>query len=239
MCDLCNPGQLGRRSFLALTGLATLATATGLGVQSSHASAGAARISSEEALEKLKAGNARFVADAEVCAADLKQQRASVAGGQAPWAAILSCADSRLPPELVFGGAGLGALFVSRNAGNLADTDVLGTLEYGTEHLGVPLIVVMGHQRCGAVAAACEAVAKGVTFPGSIGPMIAPIMTVAEAVKSAPGDFVTNTIQESARRTAAAIPKNSGIIAHLVHEEKVRIVPAYYELDSGAVTFLS
>ncbi len=238
MCDLCNPGQLGRRSFLALAGLATLATATGLGVRPSHASAGTTRVSPEEALEKLKAGNARFVADAEVCAADLKQQRASVATGQAPWAAILSCADSRLPPELVFGGAGLGALFVSRNAGNLADTDVLGTLEYGTEHLGVPLVVVMGHQRCGAVAAACEAVAKGTVFPGSIGPMIAPIMTVATAVKNEPGDFVTNTIKESARRTAAAIPKNSEIIAHLVHEEKVRIVPAYYELDSGAVTFL-
>lgn len=239
MCELCNPGPIGRRGFLALAGLATLATATGLGVQSSRAFAGTARVSPEEALEKLKAGNARFVADAEVCAADLKQQRASVAGGQAPWAAILSCADSRLPPELVFGGAGLGALFVSRNAGNLADTDVLGTLEYGTEHLGVPLIVVMGHQRCGAVAAACEAVAKGTVFPGSIGPMIAPIMTVATAVKNEPGDFLTNTIQESARRTAAAIPKNSTIIAHLVHEEKVRIVPAYYELDSGAVTFLS
>ena len=238
MCKLCNPGPVGRRGFLALAGLATLATATGLAARPARASAAATRISPDAALEKLKAGNARFVADAEVCAADLKQQRASVAGGQAPWAAILSCADSRLPPELVFGGAGLGELFVSRNAGNLADTDVLGTLEYGTEHLGIPLVVVMGHQRCGAVAAACEAVAKGTVFPGSIGPMIAPIMTVAEAVRSAPGDFLTNTIQENARRTAAAIPGKSEIIAHLVHEEKVRIVPAYYELDSGAVTFL-
>jgi carbonic anhydrase len=81
-----------------------------------------------------------------------------------------------VPPELVFGGRGLGELFVARNAGNLADTGIIGTLEYGAAVLGSPLIVVLGHSACGAVKAACEVVTDNATFPGSIGPMIDPIV---------------------------------------------------------------
>ncbi len=239
MCTTCDRAALGRRGFLALAGMAAVAGAAGLRPRPARASGAATHLSPDEALEKLKAGNARYVADADVCAAHLTQQRASVAGGQAPWASILSCADSRVPPELVFGGLGLGELFVMRNAGNLTDTDVLGTLEYGAEHLGVPLIVVMGHQSCGAVGAACDVVANGTTFPGSIGPMIAPIVAVAGKTKSEPGDFVTNTIKASARHTAAALPGRSEIVAHLVKAGKVKIVPAYYHLDTGAVDFLA
>ena len=236
MCRDCERTTFGRRGFLALAGMAGVAA---LLPAPARASGAATHLSPDEALEKLTAGNARYVADAEVCAAHLKEQRASVAGGQAPWASVLSCADSRVPPELVFGGLGLGELFVMRNAGNLTDTDVLGTLEYGADHLGVPLIVVMGHQSCGAVGAACEVVTKGTTFPGSIGPMIAPIVAVAEKTKGEPGDFVTNTIKASARHTAAALPGRSEIVAGLVKAGKVKIVPAYYDLDSGKVEFLT
>ena len=98
-----------------------------------------------QAIDELKQGNARFVSDPQECVMDLAKQRASVAGSQAPWAMILGCADSRVPPELVFGGRGLGELFVARNAGNLADTATIGTLEYGAAVLGSPLIVVLGH----------------------------------------------------------------------------------------------
>ncbi|MGH2340268.1 carbonic anhydrase [Segnochrobactraceae bacterium EtOH-i3] len=236
MCRDCERTTFGRRGFLALAGMAGIAA---LLPAPARASGAATHLSPDEALEKLTAGNARYVADAEVCAAHLKEQRASVAGGQAPWASVLSCADSRVPPELVFGGLGLGELFVMRNAGNLTDTDVLGTLEYGADHLGVPLIVVMGHQRCGAVAAACDVVKNGTTFPGSIGPMIAPIVSVARTTKDEPGDFVTNTIKASARHTAAALPGRSEIVAGLVKAGKVKIVPAYYDLDSGKVEFLT
>ena len=99
----------------------------------------------DAALAKLKEGNARFAQSPELCANALDKRRTDLVEGQAPWATILSCADSRVPPELVFGGLSLGELFICRNAGNIADTDVLGTIEYGAAVLGSPLVVVLGH----------------------------------------------------------------------------------------------
>jgi carbonic anhydrase len=110
-----------------------------------------------------------------------------VAEAQSPWASIVRCADSRVLPELVFGGLGLGELFVARNAGNLADTATIGTIECGAAVLGSPLIVVMGHSHCGAVHAACDVVTQNATFPGSIRPMIDPIIPAAIAVRDARG----------------------------------------------------
>ena len=123
-------------------------------------------VTADEALEKLKAGNAKYLSAPQICEADLSEQREQVAKTQTPWAPIVTCSDSRVPPELLFGGTGLGELFVARNAGNMADTATMGTLEYGAENLGVPLIVVMGHERCGAVAAACSVVEKHAIVPG-------------------------------------------------------------------------
>jgi carbonic anhydrase len=108
--------------------------------------------------------------------------------------------DPRVPPELIFGGQGVGELFVARNAGNLVDTATLGTLEYGAAVLGSPVIVVLAHTSCGAVKAACDVVTRNATYPGSIGPMIDPILPAGLAVRNEPGDFVTNTTKESARR---------------------------------------
>src|SRR5204863_3049139 len=130
------------------------------------------------------------------------KRRTDVADHQAPWATIVGCADSRVPPELLFGGLGLGELFVARNAGNLVDTATMGTVDYGAEVLGAPLLVVLGHEKCGAVVAACDVVTKKATFPGSIGPMVKPIVPAAMAMRGKPGDFVDNTVRESARRTA-------------------------------------
>lgn len=240
MCELCEGRAIGRRAFLGLAGAAAVAATTAFVASPVEAAGGPKTdLTAEQALAKLKAGNERYVSDAQVCAADLGGQRAHVTGGQAPWASIVSCADSRVPPELLFGGLGLGELFVSRNAGNLVDTGVLGTLEYGAAVLGVPLIVVLGHQRCGAVSAACDVVTRNATFPGSIGPMIEPIVPAALAVKDAGGDFVTAAVKENARRTAARIVEHSALIADLVKSGKVAIVSAYYELDSGRVTILA
>ena len=110
------------------------------------------------------------------------QQRAGLVAGQSPWATILTCADSRVAPELIFGGMDLGELFVARNAGNTANTATLGTIEYGAEHLGVPLIVVLGHERCGAVSAACEVVEKHAKLPGFIAPMNSDVQIVINRV---------------------------------------------------------
>jgi AraC-like DNA-binding protein len=98
--------------------------------------------------------------------------------------------------ELLFGGVGPGELFVARNAGNMVDTATMGTVEYGSEHLGSPLIVVLGHERCGAVVAACEVATKNTKLPGSIGPMVKPIVPAAMAMKGKPGDFVDNTVRD-------------------------------------------
>lgn len=239
MCEKCISAGLGRRAFLGLAGAAAAVAATSAFRATPAAAAGGPKteLTADQALEKLKAGNARYVSDAQVCAADLGGQRHHVAGGQAPWATLVSCADSRVPPELLFGGLGLGELFVTRNAGNLVDTSVLGTLEYGAAVLGSPLIVVMGHQRCGAVAAACDVALKNASFPGSIGPMIEPIVPAALAVKDTQGDLVTNAVKESAKRTVARILEHSTIIAGLVKDGKVKVVSAYYDLDSGRVEF--
>jgi carbonic anhydrase len=194
-------------------------------------------LSADQALARLKAGNQKFVTAPDVCAAELAQRRSAVAKAQSPWATILSCADSRVPPELLFGGVGVGELFVARNAGNMADTATMGTIEYGAVVLGVPLIVVLGHERCGAVASACEVVDKNTQFPGSIGPMVEAIVPAARSVKGRPGDFVDNAVRENAIRTARRIGSESPLVADLVGKGKVRVVAARYDLDDGRVQF--
>lgn len=231
--------QIDRRSLLAVGGAALL---TGMSSAVAHAAApapGESARSPQHALEGLIEGNKRFVAQPQECEFDLATQRARVANGQTPWATILSCADSRIPPELVFGGRGLGELFVARNAGNLADTATIGTLEYGAAVLGSPLIVVLGHTRCGAVHGACEVVTKNATFPGSIGPMIYPIIPAALAVRGRQGDYVDNAARESAQRTAARLGEMSHTLADLIDAGKLQILAAMYDLESGEVEYLS
>jgi carbonic anhydrase len=236
MCNSCDTRMIGRRRFLALTGFSLLA-----GSMSDAWAAGGPQtsLSADQALAALKAGNARYVSNPELCAADLSNKRAGVANGQAPWAIIVSCADSRVPPELLFGGQGVGELFVARNAGNLVDTATMGTVEYGAAVLGAPLVVVLGHERCGAVAAACDIVTKKATYPGSIGPMVKPIVPAALAVRGQPGDFVDNAVRESAKRTAIQIATKSPVVAPLVKAGKVKVIAARYDLDDGKVEFFS
>src|SRR5271154_136156 len=200
MCIECHQFSPGRRRFLALA--AGVAATSVFGARVASAAGATTSVTADEAIARLKAGNEKYVSAPQVCAVDLLKHREEVAKGQTPWAAILSCADSRVPPELLFGGLGVGELFVARNAGNMADTATMGTIEYGTEHLGVPLIVVMGHERCGAVAAACAVVEQHAKFPGSIGPMVYAIVPAAKAAHRLSGDFVDNTVRESAKRTA-------------------------------------
>ena len=238
MCGSCKDDAIDRRSLLAL-GLATAAAAMAAKIAPARAADGKhTSLSADQALTALQSGNARFVSDPQVCTMELAQTRARVAEGQSPWATVISCADSRVPPELVFGGLGLGELFVARNAGNLVDTATMGTIEYGAAVLGSPLIVVMGHSHCGAVSAACDVVTKNATFPGSIGPMIDPIIPAAIAVRDAPGDYLDNAVRESAKRTAARLANTSFVLADLLTAGKLKIVAAHYELASGIVTFL-
>jgi carbonic anhydrase len=239
MCSSCKNQGIGRRDLLKLGAAAIVALGVGGTSRPGRAAEGAATaLSPDEALAKLKEGNARYVSHPELCSIDLAAQRSAVAGSQAPWATIISCADSRVPPELIYGGRGVGELFVARNAGNLVDTATLGTTEYGAAVLGSPLIVVLAHTSCGAVKAACDVVTKNATYPGAIGPMVDPILPAALAVRNDAGDYVNNTAKESAKRTAARLTTTSALIAGLAGAGKLKVVAGIYDLETGVVTYL-
>lgn len=241
MCDNCLPS---RRSALSLTGLGLAAAATMLSSGNGQAQPAAAPptggpLSSDQALERLMEGNRRYVTEPQVCSSELARQRSRVAGGQAPWASVVSCADSRVPPELVFGGLGLGELFVVRNAGNTVDTAALGTLEFGAAVLRSPLILVLGHSRCGAVAAACDVVARNATFPGSIGTMIETILPAAISASRQGGDVVETAIRENVKRTVERLKTTGPILSDLAGKGQIRIVGGVYDLASGQVSLVA
>ena len=237
MCHICDEQHQSRRDFLKATASGVLSSILLTSIPTFAASGPTTTVTADEAIAKLKAGNDKFVKAPEVCSAQLAKQRDAVAKSQTPWATIVSCADSRVPPELLFGGLGLGELFVARNAGNMVDTATMGTIEYGSAVLGVPLILVLGHERCGAVAAACEVVEKKTKFPASIGPMVDAIVPAAQAVFGKPGDFVDNAVRESAIRTAKKVATESSIISDLVKKGKIKVMAGRYDLDDGKVEF--
>ncbi len=230
---------IGRRDLLKFGAAGVVALGLGAAPGGARAAEGApTALSPDEALAALKSGNERYVSNPQLCSIDLAESRSAVAGHQAPWATIIGCADSRVPPELIFGGHGLGELFVARNAGNLVDTATLGTIEYGAAVLGSPLIIVLAHTACGAVKAACDVVIKNAPYPGAIGPMIEPFVPAALAERNKPGDFVNNTAEESAERTAKRLTAASTLIAGLAGAGKLKIAAAIYDLETGVVKYL-
>ena len=239
MCSNCENEGIGRRDLLKFGAAGIVALGFGGVSWQAHAAEGApTALSADKALAAMKSGNERYVSHPELCSNDLAQRRSAVAGHQAPWATVIGCADSRVPLELIFGGLGIGELFVARNAGNLVDTATLGTVEYGAAVLGSPLIVVLAHTSCGAVKAACDVVTKNATYPGAIGPMIDPILPAALAVRNNPGDFVNNAAKESAKRTAGRLTAASSLLAGLADAGKLKIAAAIYDLETGVVTYL-
>jgi carbonic anhydrase len=188
-----------------------------------------------EGVARLKAGNLRFVSNpAEAPPVD-GARRTALAGGQTPFAMILSCADSRVPPELVFN-VGLGDLFVVRAAGQVADHAVVASLEYAAEHLHVPLLVVMGHESCGAVKAAME------TKPGtSLGPnldyLIKAIVPAVERSSHSPDPGIKAAILANVEESINDLLEQSAIVHELTAAGKLTIVGAYYELASGRAHF--
>ncbi len=239
MCQTCDHKSLIRRDFVKFAAASLAGVAFAGTINRAQAAEGApTSLSPDEALAALKQGNARFVNQPELCSIDLARQRAAVTGGQAPWATVIACADSRVPPELIFGGRGLGELFVARNAGNLVDTATLGTVEYGAAVLGSPLIVVLAHTSCGAVKAACDVVKKNATYPGAIEAMIEPILPAALAARDDPGDYVTAAAKRSAQRTAARLAAASTLISGLAGKGKLKIVAAIYDIETGVVSYL-
>lgn len=236
-----------KKSLLGKTAVVIgLVAAAGLAFASAHGGAG---LTPDDALQNLMDGNKRYISNqmtgSKLC--DVTT-RTSLAKSQKPYAIILTCSDSRVPPEIVFD-KGLGEIFVVRVAGNVPDPVVLGSIEYAVEHLGSPLVMVLGHERCGAVSATVGAKGKS-TGSANIDAIV---KTIAPSIKNAAKDcelckgeakcaetkkdaFVECVVDANAKTVAAGLTKKSKILKHMVEEKKIKIVAAKYDLDDGAVT---
>jgi carbonic anhydrase len=187
-----------------------------------------------EAVSKLKEGNGRYTGGNLQHPGQTTERRAELANSQHPFAIILSCSDSRVPPEIVFD-QGLGDLFVVRVAGNVIDDHALGSIEYAVDHLGVRLIVVLGHQSCGAVKAAKETIAAKGKAPAHIQSLVTAIRPAVEATVH---DDLEATVKANVRDVVQALRSSTPVLKPKVDSGDLRVVGAYYNLDTGAVTFL-
>lgn len=191
------------------------------------------RAQAEQALERLIAGNARFVAG-ELQHDHLDAaRRAEIAQSQYPTAVIVGCADSRVPPELVFD-QGLGDLFVVRVAGNVVEDSAIASVEYAVEHLGAKLVIVLGHERCGAV----DAVLRGGKLPGHLDSLSRAIGPVTSGARKQGGDVLDNAVRANVMRVVRELEQSEPILTRAVHVEELSIVGARYDLDTGAVEIL-
>src|SRR5262245_59932528 len=238
MCDLCNDPQhesvVTRRNFLRTGALAALAPwTTGPLFPAPPPAPGSAppqnAIAPAEALKRIMEGNARYVANTPN-ERDFSSGRAARAQGQYPIAAILSCADSRVGPELTFDQAP-GDLFVVRVAGNVVNKDLLASIEYGVQFLGVPLIMVLGHSSCGAVDSAIKVVQTKAVLPGHLPELITalkPSVVIAQKAKS--GDLLANATVENVKRQVARLKNSRPIVQKGYAGRKIDIVGGVYDI---------
>ena len=243
MCTTCgNPSQIhapgfSRRHFLKIFSGATAGMA--LAGQQLFAAGEVPKpqnvLSPDEAFARLKAGNHRYV-DGGMVSQDFGSERKTVAGGQNPFAGVLSCADSRIAPEYAFD-TGRGDLFVVRVAGNFMDTDGLASFEYMVKFLGTKLLVVLGHDKCGAVDAAIKAV-KGAELPGHLPELVENIRPAVKTAMGEQGDLLANTIRENVLMTVENLKKASPILSQYVEDKTVMVVGGIYRLHDGEVDWL-
>jgi carbonic anhydrase len=191
------------------------------------------KVTADSVLAELKAGNTHHVAHRYQHPNETAERMRQLASGQSPHAEILSCADSRVPPEIIFD-QGLGDLFVVRVAGNVVSDTELGSLEYGAEHLHVPLLVVLGHQHCGAVTAAVE----GGEADGHIDALTNLLRPAVEKTRGLPGDPVDNAMKANVEMVVKQLRTSAPVLAKLVSRGNLKVVGAIYSLDTGQVTWL-
>lgn len=190
----------------------------------------------EQALQRLKEGNERFAANHALHTDEGTERRVAVSKAQHPFATVLGCVDSRVPIELVFD-RGLGDLVVVRSAGGVLDQSVTGSLEFGIAELHTPLLVVLGHQRCGALDATIKAVdAKHAEAEGEIGYLVEALSPAVKQVAGHAGDRLANAVHANVGLVLAQLRKST-VIGPLEKAGKVKLVGAYYELDTGKVLF--
>jgi carbonic anhydrase len=187
-------------------------------------------LSPDAALQELMDGNKRFMqTKLNSCDTDLSILKQNTVDKQEPFAAVLSCADSRVPVELVFDQS-IGHLFVTRVAGNIASSEIIASLEYGAAVLGTSVIMVLGHAGCGAVKAAMA----GKPVPGQISELFAPLRPAVDEGKG----NLQDSIKDNAKIQAHLLATASPLLAGLIKDGKLKVVAGYYALDTGAVTLL-
>ena len=211
-------------------GIAVLITAALIGIWSQTK----VNITPDAALAELKAGNEHHVQNRYRRPHQTTARLHELVSGQYPEAAVLSCADSRVPPEIVFD-QGLGDLFVVRVAGNVATDAEIASLEYGAEHLHIPLLVVLGHESCGAVAATIQ----GGEPDGHIGTLVDLIKPAVEKSRGMTGDPLSNAVRTNVQMTVQKLRTTGPILSKLVSQGKLRIVGGVYSLETGTVTWLT
>ena len=230
--------KMTRRNFVETSG----AAATALALSGGLVAAADAPPKADDILKKLLEGNERFVAGKDTAAAAQRspERREKLAEGQNPFAVIVTCADSRVAPELLFD-QGLGDLFIIRIAGNVVSGTgavVKGSIEYAVAVLGSPLVMVLGHSKCGAVEAALKYIADGKPAPGAIGELVRIIKPAAASVKDKPGDKLDNAINANVLQGVKLLKSLEPIMAPAVKDGKVKVVGATYDLRTGKVKML-
>ena len=226
-------------SGLAVAGAMAL-PASGVSAAEPAHGAASSGLSPDQALARLVAGNRDFVFGRPNVSDLSTRRRLELARGQTPFAALISCADSRVGPEHLLG-AGLGELFIVRTAGNYVDSAGMGSIAYAVSALKVSLIVVMGHERCGAVDAALSVVARNAQFPPALSRMVEPILpaVISATASLKPGeDLLDACVRINVRRVVAGLRQSSDpIMSDPINAGQVKVVGARYDLDTGEVDF--
>ncbi|MGO9359678.1 MAG: carbonic anhydrase [Xanthobacteraceae bacterium] len=194
-------------------------------------------LSPDAAVQRLLRGNERYV-EGLSRRHDFMHEREALVGGQNPYAGILSCADSRIAPEYAFDAA-RGDLFVCRVAGNFANEDTVASMEYAAANLGMPLILVLGHDSCGAVDATIKSLRDGSTLPGHLPSLVAALTPAVRASSSQPGDPLANAIRQNVIDTVAKLKSATPILSAAVEQGKLKVVGGVYRLKDGKVDMVA
>jgi len=194
-------------------------------------------LSPDASLDRLLKGNTRYVEGVSL-RHDFKHEREALAGGQNPYAAILSCADSRIAPEYTFD-SGRGDLFVCRVAGNFANAETIASLEYAVAVLAVPLILVLGHDSCGAIEAAIKSLRDNTTLPGHLPSLVAGVAPAVKAVSQQGGDTLGLAIRQNVVDNIAKLSTAGPILSAAVEQRKLKVVGGVYGLMDGRVKMVT
>jgi len=240
MCETCRQNAIGpsrRRVLGAAASAMGLLLANAVAAKEMKAPPKPQNVLTPTAsLERLLKGNARYV-DGVSLRHDFKHEREALAGGQNPYAAILSCADSRIAPEYAFD-SGRGDLFVCRVAGNFASNETVASLEYAVAELGTPLILVLGHDACGAVSATIKSLKDGTTLPGHLPSLVTAIAPAVKAVSQQTGDALSNAIRQNVVDNVAKLSSATPILSAAIEQGKLKVAGGIYRLKDGRVEMI-